>query len=171
MSGVVVARLLRWGRPSVHRPGYSPGHVEVPLGRVVTRPSPNRKPIPVGTVAATRDTSAGLEVTIRLREDAEGAEVAAEIVEGYRPGVDVTLQPLSSDPATFKPRARVHAIGLSALADPSGDGRVLSLDGHPLTAPDAVEAARRPVKPRAIKAAEELLAQAGAGASWWASVG
>ena len=170
---VVVARLLRLGRPSVNRPGYSPGHVEVPVGKLVTRPGPNGKAIPVGTIVASRDTAAGLEVSIKLRDNAEGTEVASEIKDLYRPAVDVVLQPLSADPVTFKPRSRVHAIALSALAGPDADGRVLSIDGRPVGSPDPLGPGSmgRPVKPPVIKAAEELLTQAGAGSSWWATVG
>ena len=137
----------------------------------MTRLGPNGEPVPVGAVVATRDTPGGLEVTIKLRDNAEGAETAAEIADGYRPAVDVVLQPLSSEPATFKPRARVHALALSTLADPGDDGRVLSIDGHPLGPPELADPrSSTPVKPPVIVAAEELLMQAGQGSSWWASV-
>ena len=75
-------------------------------------------------------------MTIKLREGAEGTETASEIADGYRPPVDmIILQPLADDPATFKPRARIHAIALSTVVDPGDDdGRVLSIDGTALTA-------------------------------------
>ena len=138
---------------------------------MVTRLGPDRKPIPDGTVVGSRHAPAGLEVTIRLRKDAEGTDTAAEIADD-RPSVAVVLQPLSSDPATFKARARVHALALSTLADPGDDaGRVLSIDGNPLTAPELADPAPRMVKPPVIKAAEDLLTEVGAGSSWWANTG
>jgi hypothetical protein len=69
---------------------------------------------------------------------------------------------------------------LATIPDPFGDdGRILSVDGvrvrssdpdDPTTRrPDAKPV--RPVKPQAVKDAEELLVEAGEASSWWANVG
>jgi hypothetical protein len=145
---VVVARLLKWGRPTVHRPAYSPAHVDLPVGRIVTRPGPNRSQIIVGKVESVRATPAGLEASIRLKDNAEGVETAAEMADGYLPAVEVHLQPLTKDPATFKPQARVLGLTLSTIADPSGDdGRILSVDGVRTPSPDPEALDAKPVKP------------------------
>ena len=78
-------RLLKWGRPNLHLPAYSPGHVELPVGRIVTRPGPNRFQVIVGKVESVRDIPAGLEATIRLKDNAEGADTAHEMPDGYLP--------------------------------------------------------------------------------------
>lgn len=121
--------------------------------------------VAVGTVVAARDTPAGLEVPIKRRDDAVGAEVAGEIKAGYLPFVDVLMQPLTANPSSFKPRARVLGVQLATIADPGDDsGRVFSVDGMQLASPEEVDARpARPVKPPVIAAAEELLVQAGGG--------
>ena len=122
-----------------------------------------------------RDTPAGLEATIRLKDNAEGAETAHEMADGYLPAVELLMQSLTKDPRDFRPRARVLGLQLGTIADPSGDdGRVLSVNGVrvPPSDPEELDAKPvRPVKPRALIEAEELLIEAGQGSSWRANVG
>ena len=169
---LVVARLLRWGRPSSSRPAYSRGHVELPVGRLVTRLGPNKSQIIVGKIVASRETPRGLEATIRLRDNKVGVETADEIAAGYLPAADVLLEPLTKDPMTFKPRARVLGVQLGTILDPDGeDGQIVSIDDVLVSRPDLIDdAAVRPIKPQAVKDAEQMLVEAGQGSSWWSNI-
>lgn len=61
---------------------------------------------------------------------------------------------------------------LSTLVEPGdNDERVLSIDGTALTPPDPADAALRLVKLQGRQGqTEELLTEAAAGSSWWATV-
>ena len=169
-------RLLKWGRPNLHRPALL-ARSRRAAGRAHRHPGPARtaSQVIVGKVESVRDTPAGLEATIRLKDNAEGAETAHEMADGYLPAVELLMQSLTKDPRDFRPRARVLGLQLGTIADPSGDdGRVLSVNGVrvPPSDPEELDAKPvRPVKPRALIEAEELLIEAGQGSSWWANVG
>ena len=121
-----------------------------------------------------RDTPAGLEATIRLKDNAEGAETAHEMADGYLPascscnrsprtraisGLGLGCSGCSSAPSPTRPATTAGCSRPTGVRVPPSDPE--ELDAKPV----------RPVKPRALIEAEELLIEAGQGSSWRANVG